>query len=95
MNIASLKKGIATARKLGLKVKAVIPVDLFGQSADHDAVAEVAKSEGLFVLDDAAQAFGATYKGRRLGTFGLATATSFFPRQAARLLRRRRRDFHR
>lgn len=79
MNIASLKKGVATARKLGLKVKAVIPVDLFGQSADHDAIAEVAKSEGLFVLDDAAQAFGATYKGKRLGTFGLATATSFFP----------------
>ncbi|CAN5308877.1 DegT/DnrJ/EryC1/StrS family aminotransferase [soil metagenome] len=79
MNIASLKKGIATAKKLGLKVKAVIPVDLFGQSADHDAIAEVAKSEGLFVLDDAAQAFGATYKGKRLGTFGLATATSFFP----------------
>lgn len=79
MNIASLKKGIATARKLGLKVKAVIPVDLFGQSADHDAIADVAKSEGLFVLDDAAQSFGATYKGKRLGTFGLATATSFFP----------------
>ncbi|MBV5268588.1 MAG: DegT/DnrJ/EryC1/StrS family aminotransferase [Afipia sp.] len=79
MNIASLKKGIAAARKLGLKVKAVIPVDLFGQSADHDAIAEVAKSEGLFVLDDAAQSFGATYKGKRLGTFGLATATSFFP----------------
>lgn len=79
MNIASLKKGIASARKLGLKVKAVIPVDLFGQSADHDSIGEVAKSEGLFVLDDAAQSFGATYKGRRLGTFGLATATSFFP----------------
>ncbi|MES2751417.1 MAG: DegT/DnrJ/EryC1/StrS family aminotransferase [Pseudomonadota bacterium] len=79
MNIASLRKGIATARKLGLKVKAVIPVDLFGQSADHDAIADVAQSEGLFVLDDAAQSFGATYKGRRLGTFGLATATSFFP----------------
>ncbi len=79
IDIASLKAGIATARKLGLKVKAVIPVDLFGQSADHDAVGEVAESEGLFVLDDAAQSFGATYKGRRLGTFGLATATSFFP----------------
>lgn len=79
IDIVSLKTGIATARKLGLKVKAVIPVDLFGQSADHDAVGEVAESEGLFVLDDAAQAFGATYKGRRLGTFGLATATSFFP----------------
>jgi dTDP-4-amino-4,6-dideoxygalactose transaminase len=79
MDIASLTNGIATARKLGLKVKAIIPVDLFGQSADHDAVGEIAESEGLFVLDDAAQSFGATYKGRRLGTFGLATATSFFP----------------
>lgn len=79
MDIASLKRGIATARKLGLKVKAVIPVDLFGQSADHDAIAAVAQSEGLFVLDDAAQSFGATYKGKRLGTLGLATATSFFP----------------
>ena len=79
MDIASLKKGIATARKLGLKPKAIVPVDLFGQSADHDAIAEVAKSEGLFVLDDAAQSFGASYKGRKLGTFGLATATSFFP----------------
>ena len=79
MDIASLKKGIATARKLGLKPKAVVPVDLFGQSADHDAIAEVAKNEGLFVLDDAAQSFGAIYKGRKLGTFGLATATSFFP----------------
>jgi dTDP-4-amino-4,6-dideoxygalactose transaminase len=62
-----------------LKPKAIIPVDLFGQSADHDAVAKVAAEEGLFVLDDAAQGFGATYKGKRLGTFGLATATSFFP----------------
>ena len=79
MDIASLKKGITTARKLGLKPKAIVPVDLFGQSADHDAITEVAKSEGLFVLDDAAQSFGATYKGRKLGTFGLATATSFFP----------------
>src|ERR1700709_1683794 len=75
----SLKRGIATARKLGLKPRAVIPVALFGQSADHDAIGAVAEAEGLFVLDDAAQAFGASYKGRRLGTFGLVTATSFFP----------------
>jgi dTDP-4-amino-4,6-dideoxygalactose transaminase len=79
MDVASLRRGIATAKKLGLAAKAVIPVDLFGQSAHHDAIAEVARSEGLFVLDDAAQSFGATYKGRRLGTFGLAAATSFFP----------------
>jgi dTDP-4-amino-4,6-dideoxygalactose transaminase len=79
IDVASLKRGIVTARKAGLKPKAIIPVDLFGQSADHDAVAAVAAAEGLFVLDDAAQSFGATYKGKRLGTFGLATATSFFP----------------
>jgi dTDP-4-amino-4,6-dideoxygalactose transaminase len=68
-----------TAKRLGLKPKAVIPVDLFGLPADHDAVAAVAKSAGLFVLDDAAQGFGASYKGRALGSFGHATATSFFP----------------
>lgn len=79
INAASLKRGIAKAKQRGLKPVAVIPVDLFGQSADHDAIAEIAEAEGLFVLDDAAQGFGATYKGRRLGTFGLATATSFFP----------------
>src|SRR6202790_1891818 len=76
---ASLKSGIAVAKSRGLKPRAVIPVDLFGQPADHDAIAAIAEAEGLFVLDDAAQAFGASYKGRRLGTFGLATATSFFP----------------
>jgi dTDP-4-amino-4,6-dideoxygalactose transaminase len=79
INADSLKCGIATAKKLKLKPVAVIPVDLFGQSADHDSIAAIAEAEGLFVLDDAAQAFGASYKGRRLGTFGLATATSFFP----------------
>src|SRR6201987_675336 len=79
MDAASLKRGIATARKLGLKPRAVIPVDLFGQAADHDAVTAVADAEGLFVLDDAAQGFGASYKGRKRGTFGLATAPSFFP----------------
>jgi UDP-2-acetamido-2-deoxy-ribo-hexuluronate aminotransferase len=79
MDIASLKRGIATARARGLKPVAAIPVDLFGQSADHGAVGAVAAAEGLFVLDDAAQGFGASFKGRKLGTFGLATATSFFP----------------
>src|ERR1700704_2274037 len=76
---ASLRRGIATARQRGLKPRAVIPVDLFGQSADHDAIGAIAAAEGLFVLDDAAQGFGASYKGRKLGTFGLATTTSFFP----------------
>jgi dTDP-4-amino-4,6-dideoxygalactose transaminase len=67
------------ARKLGLRPKAVIPVDLFGQPADHAAIAAIAEAERLFVIDDAAQAFGATYRGRKIGTFGGATGTSFFP----------------
>ena len=79
IDAASLKRGIATAKRLGLKPRAVIAVDLFGQSADHDAVLAVAEAEGLFVLDDAAQGFGASYKGRRLGGMGIVTATSFFP----------------
>jgi dTDP-4-amino-4,6-dideoxygalactose transaminase len=79
IDVESLKRGIAAAKRQGLKPKAVIPVDLFGQPADHDAVAAIANTEKLFVLDDAAQGFGATYKGRRLGTFSGATATSFFP----------------
>ena len=79
MNAASLKKAVATARKLGLKPKAVIPVDLFGLPADHDAIAAVATENNLFVLDDAAQGFGGVCKGRELGGIGLAAATSFFP----------------
>jgi dTDP-4-amino-4,6-dideoxygalactose transaminase len=75
----SVKRGIATARKAGLKPRAIIPVDLFGQPADLDAINAIAEAEGLFVLEDAAQAFGATYKGKRVGTSALATTTSFFP----------------
>jgi dTDP-4-amino-4,6-dideoxygalactose transaminase len=76
-------KGIAgaaaVARAAGLRPKAIIPVDLFGLPADHGALQAAAKAENLLVLDDAAQAFGATCNNRRLGTFGQATATSFFP----------------
>src|SRR6478736_433766 len=75
----SLQRACAVARELGLRPRAVIPVDLFGQPADHDRIASIAAAQELFVLDDAAQAFGATYKNRRLGTLAPATATSFFP----------------
>ena len=70
---------VATAKRLGLKPRAIIPVDLFGLPADHDAIAAVAERHDLLVLDDAAQSFGATYRGRKLGAIGPATATSFFP----------------
>ncbi len=76
---ASFERAIATAKKLGLKPRAVIPVDLFGLPADHDAIASIAAGYRLKVLDDAAQAFGATHKERKLGTLAHATATSFFP----------------
>jgi dTDP-4-amino-4,6-dideoxygalactose transaminase len=75
----SLTRAIAAARKAGLKPKGIVPVDLFGQPADYDAIMPIATAENLFVLDDAAQAFGAVYRNRRLGTYGDATATSFFP----------------
>ena len=88
---AALTRAVATAKGLKLKPKAVIPVDLFGLPADHDAIAAVAKAEGLFVLDDAAQGFGATYKGRKLGTLGGRHRDQLLSGQAARLLRRRRR----
>jgi dTDP-4-amino-4,6-dideoxygalactose transaminase len=75
----SLRRSIATAKRLGLKPRVVIPVDLFGLPADHDAIAAIAAEHGLLVLDDAAQAFGATYRGTKLGALATATATSFFP----------------
>jgi len=79
IDVKGIAGAIATAKGLGLTPKAIIPVDLFGLAADHDGVAAAAKAENLFILDDAAQGFGAAYKGRKLGTYGQATATSFFP----------------
>jgi dTDP-4-amino-4,6-dideoxygalactose transaminase len=75
----SCRRAVSTAREAGLRPKAVIPVDLFGQPADHPAIADVATAENLRVLDDAAQGFGAVCRNRRVGTLATATATSFFP----------------
>jgi dTDP-4-amino-4,6-dideoxygalactose transaminase len=79
LDSSSLERAIATAKQRGLRPKAVIAVDLFGQSADYDAIAPMASAEGLFVIADAAQSFGATYKGRPVGTLAPVTTTSFFP----------------
>ncbi len=66
-------------RRVTPRTKAVIPVHLFGLPCDMDAVAAVAKRHGLAVVEDAAQAFGASYKGRRTGSIGDAGCLSFFP----------------
>jgi len=80
MDPASLEAAIAMVRRQGtLKAKAVIAVDLYGQPADYRKLAPIVEGEGLLMLCDAAQAFGATLDGKRAGAIGNAAATSFYP----------------
>ncbi|MGO4843648.1 DegT/DnrJ/EryC1/StrS family aminotransferase, partial [Rhizobiaceae sp. 2RAB30] len=67
------------AKDAGLKPAGVIPVDLFGLPADYDRLEPIVAENGLWLLSDAAQSYGATYKDRKVGTIGVATTTSFFP----------------
>ncbi|MGQ0664071.1 MAG: DegT/DnrJ/EryC1/StrS family aminotransferase [Pseudomonadota bacterium] len=76
---ASLEAAVDSARRLALKPTAVIAVDLYGHPADYDAIAAVASAHGLWILADAAQSFGASYKGLRVGGIGPVTTTSFYP----------------
>src|SRR5256712_8821296 len=73
MNPAELK------RSLTARTKAIIPVHLFGQPANMNPILEFARMHGLFVIEDAAQAHGAEYKGRKAGTMGDAGCFSFYP----------------
>lgn len=66
-------------RKITSATKAIIPVHLFGQPADIDKIKEIAKKHGLFVIEDACQAFGSSYKNRQVGSMGDAACFSFFP----------------
>jgi dTDP-4-amino-4,6-dideoxygalactose transaminase len=75
----SLAAAIDDARRNGLRPRAVIPVDLFGQPADYAAIAPIAAAGGAWVLADAAQSFGASRDGGFVGTLASMTATSFFP----------------
>ena len=79
LNAESLEAGFEEAKERGLRPVGVISVDLFGQPADYDAIERVCRTNGVWLLSDAAQSFGATYKNRSVGTIGVATATSFFP----------------
>ncbi len=79
MDAAGLEPGLVAARRHGLNPVGVISVDLFGQPADYEAIEAFCNQNGLWLLSDAAQSFGATYKGRKVGTIGFATAASFFP----------------
>jgi len=80
MDLVSLEAAIAMVKRDGkLKPKVVMPVDLFGQPADYRSLAPIAKREGLKLLCDTAQGFGAVMDGKRAGSIGDAAATSFFP----------------
>jgi dTDP-4-amino-4,6-dideoxygalactose transaminase len=70
---AELEKGLTA------NTKAIIPVHLFGQPADMDPILEFARAHDLFVIEDAAQAHGAEYNGKKAGTMGDAGCFSFYP----------------
>ncbi len=67
------------ARRITPRTKAILPVHLYGQTADMDAIRNLAEAHGLFVIEDAAQALGAIFRGQPAGSMGDFGAFSFFP----------------
>ncbi|MBN2346556.1 MAG: DegT/DnrJ/EryC1/StrS family aminotransferase [Candidatus Aminicenantes bacterium] len=77
---ANLEEAIRRVRSEGkLNARGIIPVDLFGQPADYPAIQTLAARHGLFVLEDAAQSFGARQRGKKAGALAKVAGTSFFP----------------
>jgi dTDP-4-amino-4,6-dideoxygalactose transaminase len=73
MDVAKIEAEITT------KTKAIIPVHIYGQPCDMDSILEIARKHNLVVIEDCAQAHGATYKGKKVGTMGEAGCFSFYP----------------
>ena len=79
IDIESLEAAIGDAKVRGLTPRCIIPVDLYGQPADYDAIHALAKAHNLLVLADAAQSFGASLDGKKVGKLAPFTGTSFYP----------------
>jgi dTDP-4-amino-4,6-dideoxygalactose transaminase len=80
IDLADLARRVALVKSEGrLRPRAVVGVDLYGRPADWPALNALCAAEGMFALDDAAQAFGASLHGKRLGAWTTATACSFYP----------------
>ena len=77
-HIEQVLKQAGRSPKAG-KIKGIIPVHLYGHPADMDAILDIAKRHGLFVLEDCCQAHGARYKGKRVGSMGIGGCFSFYP----------------
>ncbi|HXG78536.1 MAG TPA: DegT/DnrJ/EryC1/StrS family aminotransferase [Methyloceanibacter sp.] len=75
----SLKAAIDMSKRHGLRPRCVIAVDLYGQPADYPAIAEICAANNLLMIADAAQSFGASLNGKKVGTLASYTATSFYP----------------
>ncbi len=80
IDVEKLREAIEDTVQMGkLKPRGIIPVDLFGQPAEYDEIGALAEKYNLFVLEDAAQSFGARYRGRKACSLAGVAATSFFP----------------
>lgn len=77
MSISLLEEGLTRLRKEGKKIGAIIPVDIFGKSADYLEIEKLAEKFGIPVLSDSAESLGASFMGKKAGSFGEASAVSF------------------